>query len=495
MVIHGADDALIGVSGGEATAGAIPGPKLVVIPGLGHDLPPSALERIAAALVDELRTRPRAGRCNDDRRGDPRARAATSGPIGWGGKRLDRDARRVRAAVRRDRLLRRADRRARAQGLASRSSTRSCSPGCAAVWSRRARRRSTSPPRRSSASSASSASRSTRPEGDSIALSTGIIVHVHTMSDAIKWMVRQGYEDNPRIRPGDIFANNDPTIGDVHNADVQTFVPIFMATRPSRAGRLGRRGHPRARHRRLDAGRRPGRSDPPPRRRHRPPLHEDRRARRDRALAPRALREADPGADVLPARRAHPARRLPHDPRGGRAGDRGGGARALQELQPRGDRGGPAVVQEPDPRDDRAGPLPGRLVHGQHLRRQGPAAGAGAARLRHARAVRGPDRRRRRLRARPRRHLGLGLALDELHPVRDAGRDLGDVHPDADLQRQGQRRRLLRGRDQLPGGLDREPRRRRRLDRDRLGVPAAGVHRLSANAVASAAGARASSRR
>jgi N-methylhydantoinase B/acetone carboxylase alpha subunit len=65
------------------------------------------------------------------------------------------------------------------------------------------------------------------PEGDSIALSTGIIVHVHTMSDAIKWMVRQDYERNPAIRPGDIFANNDPTIGDVHNADVQTFVPIF----------------------------------------------------------------------------------------------------------------------------------------------------------------------------------------------------------------------------------------------------------------------------
>jgi N-methylhydantoinase B len=65
------------------------------------------------------------------------------------------------------------------------------------------------------------------PEGDSVALSTGIIVHVHTMSDAIKWMVRNGYERNPGISPGDIFANNDPTIGDVHNADVQTFVPIF----------------------------------------------------------------------------------------------------------------------------------------------------------------------------------------------------------------------------------------------------------------------------
>ena len=45
--------------------------------------------------------------------------------------------------------------------------------------------------------------------------------------DAIKYMVRNGWEDNPEIRPGDIFANNDPMIGDVHNADVQTFVPIF----------------------------------------------------------------------------------------------------------------------------------------------------------------------------------------------------------------------------------------------------------------------------
>ncbi len=65
------------------------------------------------------------------------------------------------------------------------------------------------------------------PEGDSVALSTGIIVHVHTMSDAIKFMVRNDYEQNPRIIPGDIFTNNIPSIGDVHNADVQTFVPIF----------------------------------------------------------------------------------------------------------------------------------------------------------------------------------------------------------------------------------------------------------------------------
>ena len=39
------------------------------------------------------------------------------------------------------------------------------------------------------------------PEGDSVALSTGIIVHVHTMSDAIKFMVRNGWEDNPEGWP------------------------------------------------------------------------------------------------------------------------------------------------------------------------------------------------------------------------------------------------------------------------------------------------------
>ncbi|MEX0807338.1 MAG: hydantoinase B/oxoprolinase family protein [Dongiaceae bacterium] len=65
------------------------------------------------------------------------------------------------------------------------------------------------------------------PEGDSITLSTGILVHVHTMSEAIKHMIRTNYEENPGINDGDIFINNDPHIGNVHTADVQTFVPIF----------------------------------------------------------------------------------------------------------------------------------------------------------------------------------------------------------------------------------------------------------------------------
>ena len=47
------------------------------------------------------------------------------------------------------------------------------------------------------------------PEGDSVSLSTGIIVHVHTMSDAIKYMINQNYEENPGIADRDIFINND----------------------------------------------------------------------------------------------------------------------------------------------------------------------------------------------------------------------------------------------------------------------------------------------
>ena len=65
------------------------------------------------------------------------------------------------------------------------------------------------------------------PEGDSIVLSTGIIVHVHTMSMAIKWLIDNDYEDDPGVDPGDIFGNNDPLIGDAHTADVQTLTPIF----------------------------------------------------------------------------------------------------------------------------------------------------------------------------------------------------------------------------------------------------------------------------
>lgn len=65
------------------------------------------------------------------------------------------------------------------------------------------------------------------PEGDSIVTSTGIIIHVGTMGAAIKYMIKNDYEENPGIEDGDIFCNNDCQIGNVHPCDVHTIVPIF----------------------------------------------------------------------------------------------------------------------------------------------------------------------------------------------------------------------------------------------------------------------------
>jgi pimeloyl-ACP methyl ester carboxylesterase len=51
VVVHGEEDQIIGVSGGEATAAAIPGARLLRVPGLGHELPPGFWPTLADALV------------------------------------------------------------------------------------------------------------------------------------------------------------------------------------------------------------------------------------------------------------------------------------------------------------------------------------------------------------------------------------------------------------------------------------------------------------
>lgn len=55
VAIHGASDPLIDVSGGEATARAIPGGRLVVVPGMGHELPQPAWPTVIDAIVDNAR--------------------------------------------------------------------------------------------------------------------------------------------------------------------------------------------------------------------------------------------------------------------------------------------------------------------------------------------------------------------------------------------------------------------------------------------------------
>ena len=53
LVIHGTVDKMIRPSGGRATARAIPGARLMMIEGMGHDLPralwPDFVDEIAAA--------------------------------------------------------------------------------------------------------------------------------------------------------------------------------------------------------------------------------------------------------------------------------------------------------------------------------------------------------------------------------------------------------------------------------------------------------------
>ncbi len=52
VVIHGRDDPLVPFRGGQATARAVPGARLVPFDGMGHDLPPELWPQIVDALVE-----------------------------------------------------------------------------------------------------------------------------------------------------------------------------------------------------------------------------------------------------------------------------------------------------------------------------------------------------------------------------------------------------------------------------------------------------------
>jgi pimeloyl-ACP methyl ester carboxylesterase len=52
VVVHGAEDPLVMLSGGQATAKAIPGARLVVVPDMGHDMPPVVWPALIDAIVD-----------------------------------------------------------------------------------------------------------------------------------------------------------------------------------------------------------------------------------------------------------------------------------------------------------------------------------------------------------------------------------------------------------------------------------------------------------
>ena len=52
LVIHGDADPLVNVTGGRATAAAIPGARLIEIPEMAHDLPPELWDTVIDAIAD-----------------------------------------------------------------------------------------------------------------------------------------------------------------------------------------------------------------------------------------------------------------------------------------------------------------------------------------------------------------------------------------------------------------------------------------------------------
>jgi acetone carboxylase alpha subunit len=65
------------------------------------------------------------------------------------------------------------------------------------------------------------------PEGDAVVLSRGLLIHVHTMSRMIKWMLQNDFESSPGFAHGDYYFNNDPYIGGAHCPDQMIVTPIF----------------------------------------------------------------------------------------------------------------------------------------------------------------------------------------------------------------------------------------------------------------------------
>jgi pimeloyl-ACP methyl ester carboxylesterase len=51
LVVHGTVDKMVHVSGGRSTAAAIPGAELLLVEGMGHDLPPALFETFVEAIA------------------------------------------------------------------------------------------------------------------------------------------------------------------------------------------------------------------------------------------------------------------------------------------------------------------------------------------------------------------------------------------------------------------------------------------------------------
>jgi N-methylhydantoinase B/oxoprolinase/acetone carboxylase alpha subunit len=65
------------------------------------------------------------------------------------------------------------------------------------------------------------------PTGEAVAVSKGITAHPGLLSLFIRSLVELGYEDDPGIKHGDMFENNDSHYGGIHASDFDAAIPIF----------------------------------------------------------------------------------------------------------------------------------------------------------------------------------------------------------------------------------------------------------------------------
>ena len=65
------------------------------------------------------------------------------------------------------------------------------------------------------------------PTGEAVCVSKGITAHPGLLSLFIRSLAELGYEDDPGIKHGDIFENNDSHYGGIHASDFDAATPIF----------------------------------------------------------------------------------------------------------------------------------------------------------------------------------------------------------------------------------------------------------------------------
>lgn len=63
--------------------------------------------------------------------------------------------------------------------------------------------------------------------GDTVAMAAGLILHVNSISRAIKFMIRDKYAQDIGFNDGDQFINNDPHLGGSHTPDMCVIAPYY----------------------------------------------------------------------------------------------------------------------------------------------------------------------------------------------------------------------------------------------------------------------------